>query len=102
MEKSKKSGEVQVIPDDLSYSMIGTITDLTELKDTAGALRKSEERFRSFFEKARDPILLIDDSFHFTDCNIAAVKILGAGSKDQILDKPPAYFSPEYQPDGQL
>ena len=102
MGKPKKSGEVQVIPGDLSYSVIGTITDLTELKETAGALRKSEERFRSFFEKARDPILLIDNSFRFTDCNKAAVKILGAVSKGQILDKAPAYFSPEYQPDGQL
>src|ERR1035438_1607746 len=102
MRKTKKSGEVQAIPDDLSYSMIGTITDLTDVKATAEDLRKSEERFRSFFEKARDPILLIDDSFHFTDCNKAAVKILGAVSKDQILNKPPAYFSPEHQPDGQL
>ena len=102
MGKTKKSGEVQVIPDGLSYSVIGAITDLAKLKETAEALRKSEERFRSFFEKARDPILLIDDSFHFKDCNIAAVKILGAGSKEQILDKAPAYFSPKYQPDGQL
>ncbi|MGZ4048632.1 MAG: PAS domain-containing sensor histidine kinase [Bacteroidia bacterium] len=102
MGKIKKSREVQVIPHDLSSSMIARLTDLTELKDIAEALRKSEERFRSFFEKARDPILLIDDSFHFIDCNIAAVIILGAGSRDEILDKPPAYFSPEYQPDGQL
>jgi len=102
MGENKKSRKVQVIPNDLSSGMIARVTDLTELKDIAEAIRKSEERFRSFFEKARDPILLIDDSFHFIDCNIAAVKILGAGSRDEILDKPPAYFSPDYQPDGQL
>lgn len=82
--------------------MINPKTDGTELKATAEALRKSEERFRYFFEKALDPILLIDDSFQFTDCNEAAIKILGAVSKDQIINKPPAFFSPEYQPDGQL
>lgn len=102
MGKPKKSDEVQAFPHDLSLGMIDRATNLTELKDIVEALRKSEERFRSFFEKARDPIFLIDDSFHFTSCNVAAVEILGARSKDQILDKPPAYFSPEYQPDGQL
>jgi PAS domain S-box-containing protein len=99
MSKTKKSGKVLDVSDDLPHN---TITEVIELKDTVEALRKSEERFRSFFEKARDPILLIDDSFHFTDCNKAAIKILGAASKDQIINKPPAYFSPEYQPDGQL
>ena len=82
--------------------MIGTVKDLSEPKNKVKAHRYSDEQFRSFFEKTRDPILLIDDSFHFTDCNEAAVKILGAESKDQVLNKPPSYFSPEYQPDGQL
>ena len=76
--------------------------DIAALKDTVKALRRSEERFRSFFEKARDPILLIDNSFYFIDCNNAAIKILVAVSKDQIINKPPAFFSPECQPDGQL
>ena len=82
--------------------MIGTIQDITERKKTEENLKQSENRFRSFYEKACDPILIIDESFHFTDCNNAAIAILGATSKDQIINKPPVFFSPEYQPDGQL
>ena len=82
--------------------MKGIIKGSLKPKNNAGAPRYSEKQFRDFFEKTRDPILLIDDSFHFTDCNEAAVKILGAFSKDEVINKPPAYFSPEYQPDGQL
>ncbi|MDE3184172.1 MAG: PAS domain S-box protein [Bacteroidota bacterium] len=82
--------------------MKGSVKDFLEPAIRARIHHYSEEQFRAFFEKTRDPILLIDDSFYFTDCNEAAVKILGADSKDQILNKPPAYFSPEFQPDGQL
>ncbi|MDP4283650.1 MAG: PAS domain S-box protein [Bacteroidota bacterium] len=82
--------------------MIGTAKGSSEPKNKVKTRRNSNEQFRAFFEKTRNPILVIDDSFHFTDCNEAAVKILGADSKDQVLNKPPAYFSPEYQPDGQL
>ncbi len=82
--------------------MKGKVKEPRAPKYTAKTDRYSDEQFRSFFEKTRDPILLIDDSFHFIDCNEAAVKILKADSKDQILNKPPSYFSPEYQPDGQL
>ena len=102
MGKTKKSGKVQDISDEILYSISSDKADVTELKDTDEALQTSEERFRYFSENARDPVLLIDDSFQFTDCNEAAIKILGAVSKNQIINKPPAYFSPEYQPDGQL
>ncbi len=81
--------------------MVETAKGSPEPEHKIKAHRFTEEQFRDFFEKTRDPILLIDDSFYFTDCNQAAVKILGADSKDEILNKPPAFFSPEYQPDGQ-
>jgi diguanylate cyclase (GGDEF)-like protein/PAS domain S-box-containing protein len=58
--------------------------------------------FRQIFEEAPDPILLIDESFCFVDCNKAATNMLGATAKEQVLMRHPSYFSPEFQPDGQL
>jgi hypothetical protein len=40
MSKTKKSGKVQDVSDDLPHN---TITEVIELKDTVEALRKSEE-----------------------------------------------------------
>ncbi len=102
MGSTKKSKNIHNAANKHFYGITGTPKPETEPKDTVESIQKDVEKFRSFFENARDPILIIDDSFHFTDCNKAAVKILGAVSKNQILNKPPAYFSPEYQPDGKL
>ena len=63
---------------------------------------KSEERFRSLYEAAMDPIMLLDESFRFTDCNTATVVMFAATSKEQIINKHPSEISPEFQPDGQL
>jgi len=45
---------------------------------------------------------MIDRSGCFIKCNDATVRLLGAVSKNQIINKPPSYFSPKYQPDNQL
>lgn len=103
MQKNKNStAKRQTNSDGRGRHNIDNKTDISELKDRTEALPRSEEQFRSFFEKAQDPILLLDESFHFTDCNKAAIIILGATSKDQIINKPVSFFSPEYQSDGQL
>ncbi len=64
------------------------------------ALKASEARFRNLFDMSADPALLLVDG-RFTDCNRAAVEILRAGSKADVLDTPPDALSPEFQPDGQ-
>ncbi len=79
-----------------------TIIDITERSKAEEALKKSEEKFYSLFENAGSPILLIDDTFQFVDCNQAAVKILGAESKEKLIPIHPSDVSPKYQPDGQL
>ncbi len=61
----------------------------------------ADEIFRALFENSTNPLLLINDSFRFVKCNEAAVKLLGAISKDEVINKPPSFFSPKYQPDGQ-
>ena len=76
--------------------------DVTESRQTQAALRESEETFRKIFSEAPDPILLIDDSNCFVECNEAAVRMLGATSQEQVLMRHPSFFSPELQPDGQV
>ncbi len=59
----------------------------------------SDERFRVLFERSTDAHLLFDDT-GIIDCNQAAVDMLGAIDKCQVLATHPAVFSPERQPCG--
>lgn len=57
--------------------------------------------FRTIFELSPDPILIIKDD-QFIDCNQAAINILGASSKDSLIQINPSEISPKKQPDGKL
>lgn len=60
-----------------------------------------ESMFRLLFERSADAILLLDPQREvFVDCNPAAVHMMRATSKEQLLHTNPADFSPELQPDG--
>ncbi|MDD2336948.1 MAG: histidine kinase N-terminal 7TM domain-containing protein [Geobacteraceae bacterium] len=78
------------------------IHDISGLKKVESDLRDSEEKFRLLFDAAPDPILLMDDSCRFIDCNSAALRIFGMASRGNVLHRNLTYFSPEYQPDGEL
>lgn len=62
--------------------------------------KENEEKFVSLFEKASNPHMLLNLKGGIIDCNEATVKILGAKSKQDILGRHPADFSPLFQPDG--
>lgn len=68
-------------------------SDVTEREAT-------HERFKVLFEHSADAHLLFDET-GLLDCNEAAIRMIGAERKDQLLGKHPAHFSPEIQPDGQ-
>jgi len=92
-----------IIDPDMQVRQVAILAfDITEIKRTQMALKEGEETFRQIFYEAPDPILLIDDSSCFVDCNQAAVRMLGASSREQVLMRHPSHFSPEFQPDGQL
>ncbi len=82
-------------------NLVGHINDITELKQKEILLSASEKKFRMLFEHSADPSLLMVDNT-FVDCNQATVEILGAGSKEEVLNTHPSVLSPEYQPDGRL
>lgn len=64
-------------------------------------LGDAESMFRMLFERSADAILLVDPQRNvFVDCNDAAVQMMRATSKEQLLGTHPADVSPEFQPDG--
>lgn len=66
-------------------------------------LGENEGMFRMLFERSADAILLFDAKREvFVDCNQAAIDMMRASSKEQLLLMKPADLSPELQPDGLL
>jgi PAS domain S-box-containing protein len=61
----------------------------------------NEDMFQKLFERSGDAILLFDPAREvFVDCNQAAVEMMRATSKEELLQQHPAELSPEFQPDG--
>jgi PAS domain S-box-containing protein len=72
---------------------------MNQQKIEKGIPQMNEAFFRSVFENSTDAFLLLENKV-FTDCNQAAVKMLNAGSREQVLSTHPSLLSPEFQPDG--
>ena len=64
--------------------MVGTVQDVTELKQTERALEESEQRFRQLFEQSVDALFVHDESGRFVDCNSQACRLLGY-SREELL-----------------
>jgi PAS domain S-box-containing protein len=72
-------------------------------RTSAGGLspRHTDSVFESFFERSFDAVWLFDPQAGvFVDCNQAAVQLIGAKSKQQLLQARPEDISPSVQPDG--
>lgn len=65
------------------------------------ALTESEQKFRTVFERAPNPVTLIADGL-IIDCNDATVRLHGFADKSQLIGLSPADLSTERQPDGRL
>jgi PAS domain S-box-containing protein len=91
------------------FTIIGACKDITEQIESQKEnnrlldnLKKSEDKFRSLFEDALDPILLLSLTNGFIDCNKATLKLLGLSNKKEMIGKQFEDFSPKFQPDGLL
>src|SRR5215470_6314308 len=66
------------------------------------SLAHNESMFQQLFERSADAIFLFDPQREFfVDCNQAAVEMMRATSKQQLLLVHPAELSTQFQPDGQ-
>ena len=87
----------------LDGKIIGVVLvfrDVTERYIKEEAIRKSEKKYRAFFETSADAMLIIEGD-EFIDCNAATVRLLGYDEKEKLLNTHPSKLSPETQPDGQ-
>lgn len=67
--------------------------------ETQLALKASEEKYRSLFEKSFNPMLLAKGA-QFIDCNAAALNVLGLDSIEELQGLTVLDISPKRQPDG--
>jgi PAS domain S-box-containing protein len=77
--------------------------DITERKAGEAALRESEARFRSLFERSADAMSLFDPELgRFIESNQAVARQIGAPNVEALGRASPAEISPERQPNGRL
>ena len=74
---------------------------LDTLENSEQMLRESEEKYRILFEKSVDAVFILDGG-KYVDCNSAAVEMMRAQSRDQIIGRTPQEVSPLKQFDGKL
>ncbi|MBC8206448.1 MAG: PAS domain S-box protein [Kiritimatiellaeota bacterium] len=87
----------------LDGEIIGVVLvfrDVTALYAKEEAIRKSEKKYRTFFENSTDAMLILEGD-RFIDCNAATARMLGYDQKAELLNTHPSKLSPETQPDGQ-
>jgi PAS domain S-box-containing protein len=72
--------------------------DHTERINAANEFIKDQLKYKSLFESANDAIILMDGE-KFIDCNEKTLEMFEC-KKEDIINKSPADFSPEVQPDG--
>jgi PAS domain S-box-containing protein len=63
---------------------LGVMTDITRRKKAEGALKESEEKFRTFVDTASDLMGITDKDGNFTDVNESMTGVLGY-SKDEMI-----------------
>ncbi len=76
----------------------GITYDITRRKQTEEALRQSEERFQSLFDRVQDGVYRTTSDGRFMEFNTALMKILGYESREEMLTldiRKDLYFDPE-------
>ncbi len=80
--------------------VVGIHQDITERKFAEATLRESEAYNKMLFQESSRPIVILDPKAGFVDCNPAAVRMYGIGTRADVLGKTPIDFSAPTQYDG--
>ena len=77
------------------------VVDTTARRRATEALAASEARFRKLFVHSHDAVVLLQGPIYI-DCNDAALRLLGATRRDQVVGRRAWDHAPARQPDGRL
>ena len=61
------------------------IRDITEQKEALDALKRSEEKYRDFFQGTKDMVYSVTPEGRFLDINEAGIRMLGFESREEVL-----------------
>ncbi len=79
--------------------MIGTLLDISRLKQAEVLQQEIEQRFMRLFQSSGDAMFLLGDE-GFIASNTAAAKLFGYTNEEQLMLCKPSALSPLIQPDG--
>ncbi|RBW69001.1 ATP-binding protein [Bacillus taeanensis] len=74
-----------VFENDNLIEVVGSILDVTKIKEIKEYVRSSEEKFRKIFDAAEDAIVLLNGNQRYIDANEAACRLFGI-SKEKLLN----------------
>ncbi len=84
------------------YQYLTVGRDITELKKSEIALKKSEKKFKAVFEHSPAGLLIFDSNNNLIDANQSTLNIFGVNNSNLIKDNYSMFFTPENTPDKML